>query len=75
MERAVETLLSNKKQVLEDTNNKQTRVMILRNHWKLEERESQALVKELGWARFSKEEASRMTSGNINQKTVVGMTM
>ena len=69
--RAVETLLSSKKQFLEDTTNKQ----ILRNRWKLEERERQAFVKDLGWARFSKEETSHMTLGEINQRTVVGLTI
>ena len=69
--RAVETLLSSKKQFLEDTTNKQ----ILRNRWKLEERERQAFVKDLGWARFLKEETSRMTLGKLNQRTVVGLTM
>ena len=69
--RAVETLLSSKKQFLEDTTNKQ----ILRNRWKLEERGRKAFVKEIGWARFSKEETSRMTIVEINQRTVVGLTM
>ena len=32
-------------------------------------------VKELGWARFSKEETSLMTLGELNQRTVVGLTM
>ena len=67
----METLLSSKKQFLKGTTNKQ----ILRNHWKLEERERQAFVKEIGWARFSKEETSRMTIVEINQRTVVGLTM
>jgi hypothetical protein len=69
--RVVETLLSNKKQFLEDTTNKQ----ILRNHWKLEERERQEFVEELGWAHFSKEETIHMTFGEFNQRTVVGLTI
>ena len=53
--RAVETLLSSKKQLLEDTTNKQ----ILSSRWQLEERERKAFKKE--WASFSKEESSRVT--------------
>jgi hypothetical protein len=65
--RAVETLLSSKKQLLEDTTNKQ----ILSSRWQLEERERKAFKKE--WASFSKEESSRVTLEEINQKTVVGL--
>ena len=67
--RVVETLLSSKKQFLEDTTNKQ----ILNSRWQLEEREREVFKKE--WASFSKEESSNMTLGEINQKTVVGLLM
>ena len=62
LERAVETLHSRKNQFLEDTTNKQ----ILKNRWKLEERERRAFEKELGWARFSKEETTRVTLRELN---------
>jgi hypothetical protein len=65
--RAVETLLSSKKQFLEDTTNKQ----VLSSRWQLEEQERKAFKKE--WASFSKEESSRVTLEEINQKTVVGL--
>jgi hypothetical protein len=65
--RAVETLLSSKKQFLEDTTNKQ----ILSSRWQLEERERKTFKKE--WDNFSKEESSSTTLGEINQKTVVGL--
>jgi hypothetical protein len=65
--RAVETLLSSKKQFLEDTTNKQ----VLNSRWQLEERERKTFKKE--WDSFSKEESSRVTLEEINQKTVVGV--
>jgi hypothetical protein len=65
--RAVETLLSSKKQFLEDTTNKQ----VLSSRWQVEEQERKAFKKE--WASFSKEESSRVTLEEINQKTVVGL--
>ena len=68
---AMETLLSSNKQFLEDTNNKQ----ILRNRWQLEERERKAFEKELGWSRFSKDETIRVTLGELNQKTVLCLTV
>ena len=63
--RAVETLLSRKKQFLEDMTNKQ----ILSSRWQLEERERKAFRKQ--WASFSKEESSHVMLEEINQKTVV----
>ncbi len=65
--RVVETLLSRKKQFLEDTTNKQ----ILSSRWQLEERERKTFKKE--WASVSKEESSHVTLEEINQKTVVGL--
>ncbi len=65
--RAVETLLSRKKQFLEDMTNKQ----ILCSRWQLEERERKTFKKE--WVSFSKEESSHVTLEEINQKTVVGL--
>ncbi len=65
--RAVETLLSRKKQFLEDMTNKQ----ILSNRRQLEERERKVFKKE--WTIFSKEESSHVTLEEINQKTVVGL--
>jgi hypothetical protein len=65
--RAVETLLSSKRQFLEDTTNKQ----VLNSHWQLEECERKTFTKE--WVSFSKEESSRVTLEEINQKTVVGL--
>ena len=65
--RSVETLLSNKKQFLEDTTNKQ----VLSIRCQLEEREREAFKKE--WVSFSKEETSHVTLGELNQKTVVGL--
>jgi hypothetical protein len=53
--RAVETLLSRKKQFLEDMTNKQ----ILSSRWQLEERERKTFKKE--WVSFSKEESSHVT--------------
>jgi hypothetical protein len=67
--RAVETLLSRKKQFLEDTINKQ----ILSSRWQLEERERKDFKKE--WASFSKEESSHVMLEEINQKTVVGLSV
>jgi hypothetical protein len=69
--RAVETLLTRKKQLLEDTTKKQ----ILTNRWKLEERERQAFEKALGWSKFSKEDTTRVELGEIRQRTVTGLTL
>ena len=69
--RAVETLLTRKKQLLEDITKKQ----ILTNRWKLEERERQEFEKALGWSKFSKEDTTRMELGEIRQRTVTGLTL
>ncbi len=62
--RAVETLLTRKKQLLEDT---VTKKQILTNRWKLEERERQDFEKALGWSKFSKEDTIRVELGEIRQ--------
>jgi hypothetical protein len=69
--RAVETLLTRKKQLLEDITKKQ----ILTNRWKLEERERQDFEKALGWSKFSKEDTTRVELGEIRQRTVTGITL
>ena len=67
----METLLTRKKQLLEDITKKQ----ILTNRWKLEERERQEFEKALGWSKFSKEDTTRMELGEIRQRTVTGLTL
>jgi hypothetical protein len=69
--RAVETLLTRKKQLLEYITKKQ----ILTNRWKLEERERQDFEKTLGWSKFSKEDTTGVELGEIRQRTVTGLTL
>ena len=69
--RAVETLLTRKKQLLEDITKKQ----ILTNRWKMEERERQDFEKALGWSKISKEDTTRVELGEIRQRTVTGLTL
>jgi hypothetical protein len=69
--RAVETLLTRKKQLLEDFTKKQ----ILTNRWKLEERERQDFEKTLGWSKFSKEDTAGVELGEIRQRAVTGLTL
>jgi hypothetical protein len=69
--RAVETLLTRKKKLLEDITKKQ----ILTNRWKMEERERQDFEKALGWSKFSKEDTTRVELGEIRQRTVTGLTL
>ena len=61
---AVETLLTSKKQLLEDITKKQ----ILTNRWTLEEREHQEFEKTLGWPKFSKEDTARVELGEISHE-------
>jgi hypothetical protein len=68
--RAVETLLTRKKQLMEDI----TRKQILTNRWKLEERDRQECEKALGWCKFCKEDTTRVELGEIRQRTVTGLT-
>ena len=67
----METLLTRKKQLLEDITKKQ----ILKNKWKLEERERQEFEKALGWSKVSKEDTTRVELGEIRQRTVTGFTL
>jgi hypothetical protein len=67
----VETLLTHKKQLLEDI----TKEQILTNRWKLEERERQEFEKTLGWSKFSKEDTTKVKLVEIQQVTATGFTL
>ena len=67
----METLLTHKKQLLEDI----TKEQILTNRWKLEERECQEFEKALGWSKFSKEDTTKVKLGEIQQVTTTGFTL